>query len=130
MGNPKIGRGWNVTSIDLTTHEDCVMVQNRVSIPAGLQQEVAPILHLGHKCVDRMFKVAAKLCYWVGMKVTLTDLVTQCQYCQQYANMPAMLDKQLSLEPFYPGQMISIDVGQTKNGKIFLCIADRFSGYV
>ena len=74
MGNPKIGRGWNVTSIDLTTHEDCVIVQNRVWIPVGLQQEVAPILHLGHKCVDRMFKVASKLCYWVGMKVTLTDL--------------------------------------------------------
>ena len=26
--------------------------------------------------------------------------------------------------------MISIDVGQTKGGKHFLCIADRFSGYI
>ncbi len=130
MGSPKIGRGWNVISNDLSTHENCVMVQNRVWIPEGLETEVAPILHLGHKCVDRMFKVASGICYWTGMTKTLKDVVTDCQYCQQYANLPATSEKAPSPEPSYPGEMISIDVGQTGNGKHFLCIADRFSGYV
>ena len=30
IGNPKIGRGWNIVSNDLTVHENCIMVQNRV----------------------------------------------------------------------------------------------------
>merc|ERR1712218_614572 len=33
-------------------------------------------------------------------------------------------------DPEYPGETISIDVGQMPNGMNFLCIADRFSGYV
>ena len=40
------------------------MVQNRVWIPEGLEEEVASILHLGHKCVDRMLKVVTTICYW------------------------------------------------------------------
>ena len=104
-------KGWNVISSDLTTHEDCVMLQNRVWVPASLEQEIAPILHLGHKCLDRMFKVASNLCYWMEMKETLTDLVTECRFCQEYTNLQVAMDKQPSLEPSYPGEMISIDVG-------------------
>ena len=84
------------------------MVQNRVWIPEGLETEVATILHLGHKCVDRMFKVASGMCYWAGKTQMLKDTMTECQYCQEYANLPATP----SPEPSYLGEMISINVGQ------------------
>merc|ERR1712020_121313 len=130
MGRPKIGRGVSITALDLTIHEDCVMVQNRVWIPAGLATEIAAILHLGHKSKMRMFKVATGTCYWPGMTNTLEDIVTECQFCRQFVNLPPTPEKSPSPEPVYPGEMISIDVGQTKGGKNFLCIADRFSGYI
>ena len=130
MGRPRIGRGRAITSLDLTIHEGCVMVQNRVWVPGGLETEMASKLHLGHKCQDRIIKVATSVCYWMGMTDVLKDVVAQCQFCQQFHNLPPTPEKTPSPEPSYPGEMISIDVGQTKGGKHFLCIADRFSGYI
>ena len=62
MGNPRIGKGTTINSMDLSIYKDCIMVQNRFWIPAGLEQEVAAILHLGHKGVDNMMRVASTLC--------------------------------------------------------------------
>ena len=45
-GSPKIGRGMAVNYQDLSIYRECVMVQNRIWIPAALEQEVAAILHL------------------------------------------------------------------------------------
>ena len=63
MKHPKIGRGIKIQPIDLFIYQECVMVQNRLWIPRGLEQEVATILHLGHKGVDNMMRVAKNLCY-------------------------------------------------------------------
>ena len=78
MNHPKIGRGSTVQPIDLFIYKDCVMVQNRLWIPKGLEQEVATILHIGHKGVDNMMRVAKNLCYWSGITDDLKDVSTEC----------------------------------------------------
>ena len=67
MNHPRIGPGPTVQPIDLFIYRECIMVQNRLWIPRGLEQEVAAILHIGHKGVDNMMKVAKSLCYWSGI---------------------------------------------------------------
>ena len=131
MNHPKIGQGTTVQPIDLFIYKNCIMVQNRLWIPKGLEQEVATILHIGHKGVDNMMKVAKSLCYWSGITDDLKDVSTECIQCRTQAPLPPNTgDHPPSPEPEYPGEMISIDVGQMPNGINFLCIADRFSGYV
>ena len=54
MGHPKIGRGPTIKTIDLSIYRECIMVQNRLWVPRALEEEMAAILHLGHKGVDNM----------------------------------------------------------------------------
>ena len=129
-GNPKIGRGMAVNYQDLSVYRDCVMVQNRIWIPAALEQEVAAILHLGHKGVCNMIRIASTLCYWKGITEDIKAVSTECDYCRKTAPLPPNDDHTPPLEAEYPGEMISIDVGQLPSGRNFLCIADRFSGYI
>ena len=129
-GNPRIGRGLAINYQDLSVYKECIMVQNRIWIPAALEQEVAAILHLGHKGVCNMIRIASTLCYWSGITEDIKAVSTECEYCRKMAPLPPNNDHTPPLEAEYPGEMISIDVGQLPSGRNFLCVADRFSGYI
>ena len=77
-GSPKIGRGMAVNYQDLSIYRECVMVQNRIWIPAALEQEVAAILHLGHKGVCNMIRIASTLCYWKGITEDIKEVSNIC----------------------------------------------------
>ena len=92
MNSPRIGKGTTINYLDLSIYQECVMVQNRFWIPSGLEQDVAAILHLGHKGVSNMIRVASTLCYWSGITNDIYAVSTECLFCRTQAPLPPNKD--------------------------------------
>ena len=67
---------------DLSLYQDVVMVRDRIWAPQSLTRSFFNNLHLGHRCVDMMKRLALRSVYWSGISEDLTSYFNECYDCK------------------------------------------------
>ena len=66
---------------DLSLYRNCLLVRDRIWVPEDLRQSFYNNLHLGHRGVDIMMRLALRSAYWVNMKSDLQYFLNDCSTC-------------------------------------------------
>ena len=108
------------------------MVRDRIWAPKSLTRSFFNNLHLGHRAVDMMKRLALRSVYWPGMTEDLTDYYNECYACKQKMQMnkePALLPEEETCRPY---ECISMDGFETyaPSKEHGLAIIDKHTGFV
>ena len=66
---------------DLSLYQDVVMLRDRIWAPEPLRYAFFNSLHLGHRGVDMMKRLALRSVYWSGISQDLSDFFNECYQC-------------------------------------------------
>merc|ERR1711905_17294 len=66
---------------DLSLYRNVIMIRNRIWAPESIRFAFFNNLHLGHRSVDMMQRLALRSVYWTGLSKDLTDFFNECQHC-------------------------------------------------
>ena len=69
---------------DLSLYRNCILVRDRIWVPEDLRQSFYNNLHLGHRGVNIMMRLALRSSYWVNMKADLQYFYNDCSTCNHY----------------------------------------------
>ena len=115
---------------DLSLYRDVIMVQDRIWAPSSIIFSFFNNLHLGHRSVDMMMRLATRSVYWSGMKKDLTDFFNECYECNHSMRKNKTLPDLPEDETTKPFECVSIDIFETFTKEHALAIIDRHTGYV
>merc|ERR1712237_22440 len=115
---------------DLSLYRDTIMVRDRIWAPESLTAAFFNNLHLGHRSVDIMHRLALRSVYWTGMTADLTDLFNECQHCNHIMDKNKKLPDLPEEETKRKFECISMDGFHTDGGENGLAVIDRHTGYV
>ncbi len=118
---------WKVRDA-LSVVEGIVMYGNRYVVPKPLRKDVLKELHAAHLGRERALQRARQNVFWPGITNDVTNMVRNCQTCEDFkasnVKEPLMQDE----VPKWPGEAIAADLF-SHAGKEFLVITDKFSGW-
>ena len=112
----------------LTQVDGVPLYKTRVIIPKSLRAEILEVLHSAHQGVTGMLERAQSSVWWPGITPQIHELRNKCKNCNENApSQPSAPPVPLE-NPEYPFQQVVADYFQ-EQGKNYLVIADRFSGW-
>jgi len=105
-----------------------LLYDQRIVVPASLQQETLEKLHTGHQGIQRCRLRAQSSVWWPNISSQIQSLIQNCPTCLQYRNphKEPMLSNEL---PEYPWQKVGSDLFEL-NGVHYLLVVDYFSRFV
>ena len=112
---------------DLSIDTDFIVYDNRILLPLPSRERILKIIHSSHQGTDR--SVAFARCYYHWHRMA-EDIKLVCDSCEQCLAHKPSQSKQpwITTECTQPFKQLSMDVFHLE-GKKFLIIMDRFSGY-
>lgn len=111
----------------LTITDGCIMLRDRVVIPASLRSAVLRQLHVGHPGMTRMKAIARSYMFWPNIDHDIESTVRGCEGCALAAKAPPRADVMPWPEPKGPWGRIHIDFAGPLNGKYYFVIVDAYS---
>ena len=115
---------------DLSLYRNVIMVRDRIWAPKDITFAFFNNLHLGHRSVDMMQRLALRSVYWTGMSKDLTSFFNECQSCNRLMDKNKKLDDLPEDETTRAFECISMDGFHTPAGENGLAIIDRHTGYI
>ena len=106
------------------------MIQDRIWVPEELRRNFYNNLHLGHRGVDIMMRLAMRSAFWINMKADLQYFFNDCSTCIQSQEKNKKQERIPEEEVHYPFQQLIMDIGKTPAREHILAITDRYTGYV
>lgn len=114
---------------ELTIMKGCIMLNNRVLIPASLRQQVLKQLHEGHPGICSMKSMARAILWYPGIDGDIINFVKQCVICQNNLSKPSQNHSVEWPRPPRVWSRIHIDHFFIEN-KICLVAIDALSKYL
>lgn len=115
---------------DLSLYKNCILIRDRIWVPEDLRRAFYNNLHLGHRSVDIMMRLALRSSFWVNIKEDLQHFYNDCSTCIANQDKNKKLPKIPEVEVREPCQQLTMDIGKTPANEHILAITDRFTGYV
>ena len=118
---------WNVRC-ELSLYNHLLLRNNRIVIPAGLQQEILNRIHQGHQGITKCRLRASTTVWWPGVSQQIISMVQKCKECCQtflHKSEP-MIPSKL---PQRPWQKIGTDLFEFK-GVMYLLLVDYYSRFI
>ena len=106
------------------------MVRDRIWAPESIRFAFFNNLHLGHRSVDMMQRLALRSVYWTGLAADLTNLFNECQHCNRVMDKNRKLPDLPEDETKVAFECISMDGFHTEGGENGLAVIDRHTGYI
>ena len=119
-----------ITIEDLSIYRDVVMVADRIWGPKPMARAFFNNLHLGHRAVDMMKRLAMRSVYWCGMARDLEDFFNECEQCQDMQRKNKEPEKLPQEETTRPYECITMDHFFSDAGEWCLLIVDKHTGFV
>ena len=112
----------------LTVTNRLLLYNQRIVVPASLQQETLSKLHTGHQGIRRCRLRAQSSVWWPNLSSQLQTLIQDCPTCLQHKtpHKEPMLSSEL---PDHPWQKVGSDIFHLK-GVDYLLVVDYFSRFV
>ena len=106
------------------------MIRDRIWVPEDLRRNFYNNLHLGHRGVDIMMRLAMRSAYWINMKADLQYYYNDCGTCAQLQEKNKKQERIPEEEVRCPFQQLTMDIRKTPAREYILAITDRYTGYV
>merc|ERR1712030_27250 len=97
---------------DLSLYKNCILIWDRIWVPEDLRRNFYNNLHLGHRSVDIMMRLAMRSAYWVNMKSDLQYFYNDCRTCTQQQEKNKKLEKIPEVEVRQPFEQLTMDIGK------------------
>ena len=115
---------------DLSIYKNIIMVRDRIWAPEPITFAFFNNLHLGHRSVDMMHRLALRSVYWPGMRKDLETFFSECQHCNRIMKRNKKPDDIPDEETTRPYECISMDGFHTDAGENGIAIIDKHTGYI
>ena len=115
---------------DLSLYRNVIMVQDRIWAPESIRFAFFNNLHLGHRSIDMMQRLALRSVYWTGLSKDLTNFFNECQHCNGTMDKNKKLADLPEDETTRGFECISMDGFDTDGGENGVAIIDRHTGYI
>ena len=106
------------------------MVRDRIWAPESIRFAFFNNLHLGHRSIDMMQRLALRSVYWTGLAADLTNLFNECQHCNRTMDKNRKLPDLPEDETKAVFECISMDGFHTDGGENGLAVIDRHTGFI
>merc|ERR1712030_272220 len=93
---------------DLSLYRNCLLIRDRIWVPEDLRQNFYNNLHLGHRGVDIMMRLALRSAYWVNMKADLQYFLNDCSTCMDQQEKNKKLPKIPEVEVKEPFEQLTM----------------------
>uniref|UniRef100_A0A914DCM8 RNA-directed DNA polymerase n=1 Tax=Acrobeloides nanus TaxID=290746 RepID=A0A914DCM8_9BILA len=120
-------RNFAIKNDELSAHNGCIFLNDRIVIPSSLQGCILRQLHTSHPGMNRMKSLARSLCYWYGMDNDIERYVRNCDDCANAAKNPVKVPLQPWPTPLGPWKRIHIDFAGPFKNSYFLLVIDAYS---
>ena len=117
-------------SVELTSHDGCVLWGGRVVIPSQLRKLVLLQLHDTHPGISRMKSIARSYFWWPGMDAEIEDLGRSCASCCQLRNNPPPAPLHQWPWPSSPFARVHVDHAGPFMGHYFFILVDAHSKWL
>lgn len=115
---------------ELSIHQECIMLGDRVVVPSSLRQKVIKQLHRGHPGIVRMKAIARSYVYWPKIDSDVEHCVQACGSCQNVAKSPPIAELHSWPIPTEPWQRIHIDLAKHESGNQLFIIVDAYTKFL
>ena len=115
---------------DLSLYRNVIMVRDRIWAPESIKHAFFNNLHLGHRSVDMMQRLALRSVYWTGISKDLTDFFNECQHCNHVMDKNKKLPDLPEEETKRAFECIFMDGFHTDAGENGTAIIDRHTGFI
>ena len=119
-----------VRRLELSVHNGCVLLGDRVVVPPPGRELVLVDLHGGHPGVSRMKALARSLVWWPGMDLEIEQMVRLCHECQQERPSPPTAPLHPWSWPTRPWMRLHVDFAGPLEGRMFLVVMDAHSKWL
>ena len=124
--DPQLKPYWKVQG-ELTIHNNLLLFQKRIVVPASHQQETLMKLHQGHQGIQRCRLRAQYAVWWPCISQQIKELIERCPVCaKNYTPHREPLMPTPLLD--FPWQKVAMDLFTSKES-CYLVIVDYFSRY-
>ena len=128
MEDKELPPGYKGSKLMLTVNDGCVLSGQRLVIPKALRKETLKRLHASHQGIERTLQRARKAVFWPGISNDIRSTVEACQACQTMLPSQRKEPMEWDTEPTRIYEEVAVDFFEA-NGKHFMAMIDRFSGY-
>lgn len=111
---------------ELSIHEGCLLLGNRVVVPPPLHKDVLRALHKAHSGIVQTKALARSYVWWPELNDDIEAMVNNCTKCLENKHMPPKTTCEWVV-PTRPWSRINIDFAGPFQNKIFLIIVDSYS---
>ena len=115
---------------ELSLEKGCILLGNRVVVPAALRTLVLDLLHDTHVGIVRMKSFSRSYVFWPSMDKDIEQLVRTCPTCQQSRPSPGSAPLHPWEFPSRPWSRLHIDYAGPVQGKMVLVIIDAHSKWI
>ena len=115
---------------DLSLYRNIIMVRDRIWAPESITFAFFNNLHLGHRSVEMMHRLALRSVYWQAIAEDLKSFFNECQHCDRVMDKNKKLEDLPEEETTRAFECISIDGFHTDGGENGLAIIDRHTGFL
>lgn len=115
---------------ELSMHEKCLVLGERVVIPKSLRSRVLKTLHFGHPGIVRMKLLARRHVYWPSLNSDIEQTVRSCNNCIENSKTPKECEPQSWKAEKKPWVRLHIDYAGPFKNNMFLIVVDAFSKWV
>ena len=112
----------------LTIQDGLFLLNGRILVPTSLRDKVLQALHIAHLGITKTRHLANQLYFWHNMNTHIVQMVEKCSKCQTFRDIQKP-EPVIQTVPEFPMDHVSIDAGEHE-GKKYLVMADRFTGYL
>lgn len=111
-----------------SVQDGLILLEGRILVPMALRQKVLDSLHIAHLGITKTRQLANQLYFWHNMSTHIGQMIDKCSQCQINRPLPQQ-DPIIQTVAEFPMDHCSIDAGE-HNGKKYLVMADRFTGFL
>ncbi|XP_064641976.1 uncharacterized protein K02A2.6-like [Lineus longissimus] len=116
----------------LSVANNLLLYDNRIAIPAELQQEILARIHDGHMGVTKSRERAKSCVWWPGLINDIQNVVEKCSFCQEHRPKQNREPLITTPMPSQPWDRIGADLFTMVlfNHDSYLVMMDYFSRYI
>ena len=115
---------------ELSAHQGCLLLGNRVIVPPCVPSKVMEVLHSTHSGVSRMKALARSYIWWPQMDAEIERAVKNCARCQECQKSPAKAPLHLWEWPKCAWFRVHADYAGPIDGMSFLVLVDAYSKWL
>lgn len=119
-------RAYWLHRLELSLHNDCILLGCRVVVPPKLRESVLQALHKTHSGIVQTKGLARSYVWWPNINNDIEALIQGCQACLENRHMPPKSTHKW-ITPTKPWSRINIDFAGPLQGKYFLIAVDAYS---